>query len=51
MILEELIAAVQPKSVVGEGGSREIAALRCDSRLVREGDVGSVLRIALNVFI
>ena len=44
MTLDELIAAVQPKSVVGEGGSREIAALCCDSRGVREGDVFFALR-------
>jgi UDP-N-acetylmuramoyl-L-alanyl-D-glutamate--2,6-diaminopimelate ligase len=44
MMLEELIAAVQPKSVVGEGGSREVAALRCDSRRVCEGDVFFALR-------
>ena len=43
-MLDELIAAVQPKSVVGGGGQREIAALCCDSRAVREGDVFFALR-------
>ena len=44
MTVDDLIAAVQPRSVVGEGGAREIAALRCDSRRVQEGDVFFALR-------
>jgi UDP-N-acetylmuramoyl-L-alanyl-D-glutamate--2,6-diaminopimelate ligase len=43
MTVDELIAALQPKTVVGSG-QKEIAALRCDSRLVQEGDVFFALR-------